>query len=122
MLESRGTRKRTRAWRRCQRRRMIAKAWRIAKEWNPSPKGISALRTYGAWMGIGGQWRRGPVTWEDVFAIRDDFAHRNCDCLARCSCWMCGNPRKFLGERTLQERRADDAFQAELADFLSIRP
>jgi hypothetical protein len=23
-----------------------------------------------------------------------------------CSCWMCGNPRKFLGERTVQERRA----------------
>jgi hypothetical protein len=23
-----------------------------------------------------------------------------------CSCWMCGNPRKYLGERTVQERRA----------------
>jgi hypothetical protein len=23
-----------------------------------------------------------------------------------CSCWMCGNPRRYLGERTLQERRA----------------
>jgi hypothetical protein len=22
-----------------------------------------------------------------------------------CSCWMCGNPRRHLGERTLQERR-----------------
>ena len=22
-----------------------------------------------------------------------------------CSCWMCGNPRKWVGERTLQERR-----------------
>ena len=22
-----------------------------------------------------------------------------------CSCWMCGNPRKFLGERTVQEQR-----------------
>ena len=26
-----------------------------------------------------------------------------------CSCWMCGNPRRFLGERSMQERRA---FQA----------
>ena len=26
-----------------------------------------------------------------------------------CSCWMCGNPRRYLGERTLQERRADAA-------------
>ena len=24
----------------------------------------------------------------------------------RCSCWMCGNPRRYLGEPTLQERRA----------------
>ena len=22
-----------------------------------------------------------------------------------CSCWMCGNPRRYQGERTLQERR-----------------
>ncbi len=28
-----------------------------------------------------------------------------------CSCFMCGNPRKFFGERTLKERRADDAFR-----------
>jgi len=26
--------------------------------------------------------------------------------LASCSCWMCGNPRKYLGERTLQEMKA----------------
>ena len=23
-----------------------------------------------------------------------------------CSCWTCGNPRKWLGERTIQERKA----------------
>lgn len=23
----------------------------------------------------------------------------------RCSCWMCGNPRKYSGERTIQEKR-----------------
>ena len=23
-----------------------------------------------------------------------------------CSCWMCGNPRKWFGERTVQERSA----------------
>ncbi|PMS14143.1 hypothetical protein FNF07_06110 [Trinickia caryophylli] len=22
-----------------------------------------------------------------------------------CSCWMCGNPRRYLGERTIGERR-----------------
>jgi hypothetical protein len=24
-----------------------------------------------------------------------------------CSCWMCGNPRKYRGERTQQELRVD---------------
>ena len=24
---------------------------------------------------------------------------------APCSCWMCGNDRKYRGERTIQERR-----------------
>lgn len=32
-----------------------------------------------------------------------------------CSCWMCGNPRRYLGERTVQERRA---WQAERDGFL----
>jgi hypothetical protein len=26
---------------------------------------------------------------------------------ALCSCWMCGNPRKYSGERTRQEQLAD---------------
>jgi len=25
---------------------------------------------------------------------------------AICSCWMCGNPRRYFGDRTVQERRA----------------
>jgi len=25
--------------------------------------------------------------------------------LAVCSCWMCGNPRKWFGDLTIQERR-----------------
>ena len=29
------------------------------------------------------------------------------DNLAMCSCWMCGNPRRRLNERTMQERRQD---------------
>ncbi|MHB8266605.1 MAG: hypothetical protein ACYDC7_11885 [Acidithiobacillus ferrivorans] len=24
-----------------------------------------------------------------------------------CSCWMCGNPRKYFGEKTMQERKKD---------------
>lgn len=31
-----------------------------------------------------------------------------------CSCWMCGNPRKYSGDRTIQERRLMQ--QIEYAD------
>ena len=31
-----------------------------------------------------------------------------------CSCWMCGNPRRYLGARTLQERRAAAAARVDL--------
>jgi len=33
-----------------------------------------------------------------------------------CSCWMCGNPRRYSGESTLQERRSlcFDATEAAL--------
>jgi hypothetical protein len=30
----------------------------------------------------------------------------NADHFAECSCWMCGNPRKYFGTLTLQEQRA----------------
>jgi hypothetical protein len=29
---------------------------------------------------------------------------------------MCGNPRRFWGKRTLQERRAEDSFRDEMAE------
>lgn len=118
MLESKGPRKRTRAWRRHHRRRMIAKAWRIAKERYPHPKGVAAADSWLPWQDIKGQWRTGPVAWEDVFALRDEFAHRHHSHLTACSCWMCGNPRRFRGERTLQERRAEDSFRDESAETL----
>jgi hypothetical protein len=28
------------------------------------------------------------------------------DHLASCSCWMCGNPRKYFGLKTIQELKA----------------
>ena len=32
---------------------------------------------------------------------------RLADNLASCSCWMCGNPRRWFGELTMQEIRQD---------------
>jgi hypothetical protein len=44
---------------------------------------------------------------------RDTFALKNHDHLASCSCWMCGNPRRHLGEMTIQEQRDDEAHSFE---------
>ena len=35
-----------------------------------------------------------------------DRQAKSADHLAVCSCWMCGNPRKWYGETTMQERKA----------------
>lgn len=35
------------------------------------------------------------------------------DHLASCSCHMCGNPRKFFKEKTLQEKKFDESLNFE---------
>lgn len=32
---------------------------------------------------------------------------------APCSCALCGNPRRYFGETTLQERRSDEALRRD---------
>jgi len=97
---------------------MIAKAWRIAKEWYPHPEGISERDRWFPWRDIKGQWRTGPVAWDDVFALRDAYAHYYHDNLAVCSSpSCCGNPRRYRGNLTLQERRAEDSARNELAEY-----
>ena len=39
----------------------------------------------------------------------------------RCSCWMCGNPRKFTGERTVQESRLIQQATDDLECFLGFQ-
>lgn len=38
-----------------------------------------------------------------------DHQGRRRDYLTVCSCPMCGNPRKWFNEKTMQEKRAEDA-------------
>jgi hypothetical protein len=33
----------------------------------------------------------------------------------KCSCWMCGNPRRYFGELTMQERKANEAMEIDNA-------
>lgn len=42
----------------------------------------------------------------------NDEPERLANHLKVCSCPMCGNPRKWFNEKTLQERKADEAFDA----------
>lgn len=46
-----------------------------------------------------------------------DTQAKNANHLAVCSCFMCGNPRRyFKNEKTMQERRADIAFAGHDGD------
>ncbi|MBM4341590.1 MAG: hypothetical protein FJ110_18850 [Deltaproteobacteria bacterium] len=36
-----------------------------------------------------------------------------------CSCWMCGNPRKYLGELTIQEKKAIQAWYTKGIDVFA---
>lgn len=46
-----------------------------------------------------------PYWRSDDPASAGKYANHGCTC----SCWMCGNPRRHLGELTMQERRANGA-------------
>jgi len=52
--------------------------------------------------------------WPELYADDSEIAHRMVHTRAACSCYMCGNPRRQFGEKTVQERRADEMFAAEL--------
>jgi hypothetical protein len=40
---------------------------------------------------------------------------------AKCSCWMCGNPRRYFDEKSRQERIHDEKFDADLAMIGPVR-
>lgn len=44
------------------------------------------------------------------------FRVRFIECPKPCSCWMCGNPRKWNNDETLQERRYSLRFELGLTD------
>ena len=36
-----------------------------------------------------------------------------------CSCWMCGNPRKYHKEKTIQELKANEKFQSDMKNLVA---
>lgn len=53
--------------------------------------------------------------WDDP-RERLEVAVRTCDYLKRCSCYMCGNPRRFGGSVPVQEQRLREAARQELIE------
>jgi hypothetical protein len=39
---------------------------------------------------------------------------------AKCSCWMCGNPRRYFDEKSRQERIRDEKFAADSAMMCTV--
>lgn len=95
------------------RDRMLNKARHIAARHFDRPSDMHRDPTTGIlenksrWTDIKGQSRVGILTWEDVFEVRNVWAHNCMNNLAICSCYMCGNPRRWFRIGTRQEAVAD---------------
>jgi hypothetical protein len=50
--------------------------------------------------------RRVSRLWRSYYDGDSSRAMKHADYLAVCSCSMCGNPRRWFGERTMQEKKA----------------
>ena len=55
-------------------------------------------RAWKRWVAWNGGWQRAGAMLEPWQRYRKTTK--------LCSCWMCGNQRRYCGERTVQERRA----------------
>jgi hypothetical protein len=53
------------------------------------------------------------VLWGIDEADRREWATRFHDNIRACSCWRCGNPRKYYGQVTVQEQRQLHTARAE---------
>ena len=62
---------------------------------------------------IGHAYRSYVLRWERDPEVQRQRVLRWYNNLAKCSCWMCGNPRQHGGRLTLQEKRQLQAAQAE---------
>lgn len=92
---------RTRQWRRAQNARILNRRMDVERHYGwagaHGPDGST-------WWDLKG--REGTLdTWDDVFAYRYRFARSQVDTHTPCSCYMCGNPRRYFNAPTLQEVR-----------------
>ena len=64
-----------------------------------------ALRRHHRQRMIARAYRSYVLCWENDEDIQRERVLRWYNNLAKCSCWMCGNPRRYKGRPTLQEER-----------------
>ena len=97
------------------RERVFRKVVRVAAQFYPRPD--THLRVRYAWKDGGGAEHYGHLdTWEDVFGVREWYARYHYKNRERCSCYMCGNPRRFYGEVTYQEKKAALSAREQFAE------
>jgi len=72
---------------------MREKAWRRHQEEKKKSK-TQLIFKFGNW------WPPNDNNFKRLIGIRSHSPKL-------CSCWMCGNPRKYFNEKTVQEKRND---------------
>ena len=91
------------------RQRLIEKARRLAVVMDPKPQICTWTDLYGN--------QRNMTTWEDLRDWHNTWAIHNYQNLADCSCYMCGNPRKYCNVATWQEAKSDLNAEEQLLEL-----
>lgn len=52
-----------------------------------------------------------------LWGLDEKYAVKSADHLKNCSCWMCGNPRKYFKEKTMQEKKEDERYSNWLREI-----
>jgi hypothetical protein len=68
-------------------------------------------------------YRKRKKMWIAQMLIEDGISDENLQKHLKnpvpCTCWMCGNPRKYQKERTLQELKAEEKFKSDWNDLVA---
>jgi hypothetical protein len=80
-------------------------------------RGLERPGTYFSnWTDLKGRVHEGFPSMEEVLAYRHVCARVHRDTRTPCSCYMCGNPRRWFGDPTRQEIVSEMAFEEAISD------
>jgi hypothetical protein len=101
------------------RLRMIGKARRYGARYiydEPDNPTDESRRWSDGWPDVDNNLHYSMESWEDVFLARESFARRTHNNITVCSCYLCGNGRKYNKSMTVQEARAEEAARQEFRE------